>query len=378
MGVFCFLVILSVMNGFVGELKSYLTSMEPQVEISYSSNSIFKDINEIIPSFNKFDENIEYHNSYIQEDVILKYSNENATLIKLRGIDINSKNEISMIKNHILVGDYKNIYEKKSNVPPIFLGKDLILGLNLNIDSIVTIIKAEDAGNIEESVPKQYPFIVKGILSTGTFIFDKKIAITSFDSAKEVFPHPSSQKKSLTLKNPFAVNSVKKSLEAQIAKYGLKTRTWIDVNHSLVTALKLEKIGMTTVNMLILIVGCFSISIALVLGIRRKTYDIAVLKSLGLQNQSIAKMFIFYGLIEWFLGLIIGLSFGFLVLYLLSSYPILSLVGFSKDYLIPIEIHKTDIFLIIITSFFITVFLSIWPSLKASKLNVSEVLSKRL
>ena len=147
-GVFCFLVILSVMNGFVGELKSYLTSMEPHVEISYSSNSIFKDINEIIPSFNKFDENIEYHNSYIQEDVILKYSNENATLIKLRGIDINSKNEISMIKNHILVGDYKNIYEKKSNVPPIFLGKDLILGLNLNIDSIVTIIKAEDAGNI--------------------------------------------------------------------------------------------------------------------------------------------------------------------------------------------------------------------------------------
>ena len=366
------------MNGFVAELKSYLTSMEPHIEISYSSDSIFKDINEIIPSFNKFDENIEYHNSYIQEDVILKYSNENATLIKLRGIDLNSKNEISMIKNHILVGDYKNIYEKSSNVPPIFLGKDLILGLNLNIDSIVTIIKVEDAGSIEESVPKQYPFIVKGILSTGTFIFDKKIAITSYDSAKAVFPHPTSQKKSLTLKNPFAVNSVKKNLESQIAKYGLKTRTWIDVNHSLVTALKLEKIGMTTVNMLILIVGCFSISIALVLGVRRKVYDIALLKALGLQNQEIAKMFISYGLIVWFLGLIIGLFFGFLMLYLLSHYPILSFAGFSKDFLIPIEVQKTDVILIFITSFFITIILSIWPSLKASKLNVSEILSKRL
>ena len=178
------------------------------------------------------------------------------------------------------------------------------------------------------------------------------------------------------LKNPKNIDEQKKIIQ-EIYPNDL-VFTWADMNRSLFSALKVERNVMFIILSLIIIVAAFNIISGLTILVKNKTRDIAILKSIGVLNKSIVKIFFLVGVIigttATFFGIIIGVTFSFYVENLrafLSSAFDLTLFPEEIYFLstMPSEININSIFLISICSIFITIFVSIFPAIKAAKLD---------
>ena len=154
--------------------------------------------------------------------------------------------------------------------------------------------------------------------------------------------------------------------------------SWADMNSSLFSALKVERNVMFIILSLIIIVAAFNIISGLTILVKNKTRDIAILKSIGVMNKSIVKIFFLVGVIIGttatlfgiFLGVIFSLYIENLREFLSNTFNI-SLFPEEIYFLstMPSEINPTSIFIISLCSIFITIIVSIFPAIKASKLD---------
>ena len=154
--------------------------------------------------------------------------------------------------------------------------------------------------------------------------------------------------------------------------------SWADMNSSLFSALKVERNVMFIILSLIIIVAAFNIISGLTILVKNKTRDIAILKSIGVLNKSIVKIFFLVGVIigttATFFGIFLGVLFSLYIENLrefLSSTFNISLFPEEIYFLstMPSEINPTSIFIISLCSIFITIIVSIFPAIKASKLD---------
>ena len=159
--------------------------------------------------------------------------------------------------------------------------------------------------------------------------------------------------------------------------------TWADINKSLLSALKVERIEMCINLSLIIIVAAFNIISGLTILVKNKTRDIGILKSIGVQNFSIKKIFFLVGFIigtsATLFGVIVGTLFSIYIenirefissLFKISLFP--EEIYFLST--MPSEINIQSIILISICSIFITIIVSIYPAAKASKLDTVKTL----
>ncbi|MBL6863141.1 MAG: FtsX-like permease family protein, partial [Candidatus Pelagibacter bacterium] len=154
--------------------------------------------------------------------------------------------------------------------------------------------------------------------------------------------------------------------------------SWADMNSSLFSALKVERNVMFIILSLIIIVAAFNIISGLTILVKNKTRDIAILKSIGVLNKSIVKIFFLVGVIigttATFFGIFLGVLFSLYIENLrefLSSAFNISLFPEEIYFLstMPSEINPTSIFIISLCSISITIIVSIFPAIKASKLD---------
>jgi lipoprotein-releasing system permease protein len=154
--------------------------------------------------------------------------------------------------------------------------------------------------------------------------------------------------------------------------------SWADMNSSLFSALKVERNVMFIILSLIIIVAAFNIISGLTILVKNKTRDIAILKSIGVLNKSIIKVFFLVGVIigttATFFGIFLGVMFSLYIENLrefLSKTFNISLFPEEIYFLstMPSEINPTSIFIISLCSIFITIIVSIFPAIKASKLD---------
>ena len=154
--------------------------------------------------------------------------------------------------------------------------------------------------------------------------------------------------------------------------------SWADMNSSLFSALKVERNVMFIILSLIIIVAAFNIISGLTILVKNKTRDIAILKSIGVLNKSIVKIFFLVGVIigttATFFGIFLGVMFSLYIENLrefLSNTFNISLFPEEIYFLstMPSEINPTSIFIISLCSIFITIIVSIFPAIKASKLD---------
>ena len=159
--------------------------------------------------------------------------------------------------------------------------------------------------------------------------------------------------------------------------------TWSDMNKSLFSALKVERNVMFIILSLIIVVAAFNIISGLTILVKNKTRDIAILKSIGVLNKSIVKIFFLVGVIigtsATIFGIILGVTFSMYVENLrqfLSSVFNISLFPEEIYFLssMPSEINPSSIFIISLCSIFITIVVSIFPAFKAAKLDPIQAL----
>ncbi|MDB4081784.1 ABC transporter permease [Candidatus Pelagibacter sp.] len=370
LGVAVLIIVMSVMNGFRTELINKIVGFNAHVTVKpYESSINLKKLNE---------KNLKI----ISSELILSNSGEAIIVNKnytkglvLRGYTNKDFPKLSIVKTKNFIGE-SNQLTKNS----ISIGKELSFDLNLGIGDKVSIMSPAGIETIIGRMPKQETFIVSSIFDSGLADFDSNIAFINLDTLENFFLlEKKNRKLEIYLNNP---SNIKKS-KAQIQEI-FKDEfiyTWADLNSSLFSALKVERNVMFIILSLIIIVAAFNIISGLTILVKNKTKDIAILKSIGVLNKSIVKIFFLVGVTigtsATIFGIFLGVMFSLYIENLrefLSNTFNINLFPEEIYFLstMPSEINPTSIFIISICSIFITIIVSIFPAIKASKLDPSK------
>ena len=371
LGVAVLIIVMSVMNGFRTELVEKI--------IGFNAHAVVKPYD--LPISKENLKNIELKT--LSNKLLFSNSSEGVLInkdytkgLQLRGYSINGFEELDIVKNQNFYGNRKLISKF------ISIGKELSINFNINIGDKVLIMSPSGVQTIVGNLPKQEAYIVDSIFDSGLADFDLNIAFINIKDLENLFDLDESERfLEIYLKDPKKIDFAKKKLKEIFNQEYIYT--WSDLNKSLFSALKVERNVMFIILSLIIIVAAFNIISGLTILVKNKTKEIAILKSIGVQNKSIVKIFFMVGFligtIATFFGILLGVLFSTYIeniRQLLSNIFNISMFPEEIYFLskMPSEINMYSIFVIAICSIIITSIVSIYPAIKASKLDPVKAL----
>ncbi len=366
LGVAILIIVMSVMNGFRSELIEKITGFNAHAVVKpYQNpidNKIFKNKN-----LKKISSKLIISNS--GEAIIVNKDYTKGIL--LRGYSKTSFSKLDLVKNNSFRGN-KNINSKH-----ISIGTELSFLLNVDIGDKILLMTSTGVKTIVGSLPKQETYIVDSIFDSGIADFDQNIAFININDLESLFDlEKNSRFLEVYLKNPSNINSAKITLEKIFKDEFIYT--WADLNKSLFSALKVERNVMFIILSLIIVVAAFNIISGLTILVKNKTREIAILKSIGVQNHSIRKIFFMVGFSIGSLATIFGIILGILFSVYIENIRIFlskvfNITLFPEEIYflskMPSEINIYSILLIFFCSIVITSIVSIYPAIKASNLD---------
>jgi len=367
LGVAVLIIVMSVMNGFRTELISKIVGFNAHVTVKPYDNSI---------NLEKLNDN---KLKLISKKLIFSNSGEAIVISKdytkglvLKGYKNKDFPKLGVVKKGNLKGNSNNL--SKNNIS---IGKELSFNLNLGIGDKISIMSPSGIETIIGSLPKQETFTISSIFDSGLADFDANIAFINLSTLERFFGLKVKDRYlEIYLNNPSNIENIK--IQIQKIFNNEFVYTWADMNSSLFSALKVERNVMFIILSLIIIVAAFNIISGLTILVKNKTRDIAILKSIGVLNKSITKIFFLVGVIIGFtatlFGIFLGVMFSMYVENLrefLSKTFNINLFPEEIYFLstLPSEINPTSIFIISLCSILITIIVSIFPAIKASKLD---------
>jgi len=367
LGVAVLIIVMSVMNGFRTELVNKIIGFNPHVTVKPYENSInFEKLND--DNLNLISKELIFSNS--GEAIVI--SNNYTKGLVLRGYNSKDFSKLDIVKKGNLIGNSNNL--NKNNIS---IGKELSFTLELSVGDRISIMSPSGIETIIGSLPKQEIFTVSSIFDSGLADFDNNIAFINLDKLESFFGYQKEDRNlEIYLHNPSNIDEIKNKIQKIFVNEFIYT--WSDMNRSLFSALKVERNVMFIILSLIIIVAAFNIISGLTILVKNKTKDIAILKSIGVLNKSITKIFFLIGVIIGttatlfgiFLGVIFSLYIENLREFLSNTFNI-NLFPEEIYFLstMPSEINPKSIFIISLCSIFITIIVSIFPAMKASKLD---------
>ena len=366
LGVAVLIVVMSVMNGFRTELVEKIIGFNPHAVIKPYKSSIDK---EILQNIDLINLSTNFHFTNSGEAVLI---NKNYTKgILLRGYLRNDFEKLEIVKNQNFFGN------KKLNSQHISIGKDLSIHYDINIGDKILIMSPTGIETIVGSLPKQETYIVDSVFDSGISDFDQNIAFININDLENLFNlDENSRSLEIYFNDPKKIELKKKIL--QVIFQEEHVYTWSDLNKSLFSALKVERNVMFIILSLIIIVAAFNIISGLTILVKNKTREIAILKSIGVQNKSIIKIFFMVGFLIGSFATAFGITAGILFSYYIENIrqflsEVFNISLFPEEIYflskMPSEINFESIFLIGLSSIIITSIVSIFPAIKASKMD---------
>ena len=372
LGVAILIIVMSVMNGFKNDLTKKILGLNPHVVIEPNSFIIE---NNFIDQLKKKNTNISISKTYSGEGILI--SEDKAKGLIFKGVDKKEKNFKEFLEKNITSGSLENFKKNQA-----FIGTELAFNLNLKEGDTINLMSSAFVATPLGNLPKQENFKIAGTFNTGFIEFDQNIVFLNLEDALSIFDKNSNDENiEIYLSDPLEANKFKDEIEKFNPNYFVYT--WADLNKSFFSALKVERNVMFIILTLIIIVAAFNIISGLTILIKNKTKEIAILKTLGLNNSSIKKSFFLTGFLIGFFatisGIIVGILFSLNVeklrLFLSST---LKLEIFPSDIYflekLPSEINPTSIFIIFILSLLVSAIASYIPAKNITKMKTFRAL----
>ena len=364
LGVAVLIIVMSVMNGFRTELVNKI--------LGFNSHIIVQSHHTII------DENKRNKLSEISKNYFLSSSGEVVLINKnfTKGLAVRGYKTDEFKFLPIFEKENKD-KDKILKGKTIAIGKELSYDLNLIIGDKILLMSPKGEQTIIGNLPKQEIFTIELIFDSGLADFDRNVIFTNINNLDDLLNiDRTSRNLEIFLKDPLNIEEAK-LLTQKIFPDNL-IYSWADINKPLFSALKVERNVMFIILSLIIIVAAFNIISGLTILVKNKTKEIAILKSIGVLNKSITKIFFlvgFYiGLTATLFGVIVGVLFSVYIenirIFLSKIFDITlfpeEIYFLSK---MPAEIDLFSVGVISISSIVSTIIVSIFPAIKASKLD---------
>ena len=370
LGVAAIIVVMSVMNGFRQELTKRLIGINSHINIYSHNNTIsLEEINIIKDNLSTND--YLYILQLIETNGLI-IKNERSKGVLIRGYDY--KDQDHYLSNAIIKGDFFD--NKKNN---IIVGDALASSLKVKVGDKIKLAIPKSDKTILGNIPRFKTLIIKGIFDFGMYEYDSNLVFISLELSRKLLLIEDNifNRVEFYLYDPLEVNNFKKIIDSKIEKNDLNfySLSWIERNSSLMNALKVEKNVMLLILTLIILVASMNIISGLIIFVKEKNKDIGILKTIGLSNFSIIKIFMSIGLLIGIIGTFFGGLIGIIFSLNISSIQaflekLFDTNLFSKEiyYLssLPARLDKIEVFYVILISLVICLIATIFPAYRSS------------
>jgi lipoprotein-releasing system permease protein len=365
-GVAALTIVLSVMNGYESEVRSRFISMGSHVKVKTFHDRGFSDRTTVEKTLQAMPE-VEAFTPYIEGKGLIKFKSH-TTGIVIQGMETATAGHVVDLSRCIIQG----AYDLKNS--GILMG--VFLAEKLSVQPGDTILVASYMGNTSLwQMPQMMKFHVNGIFKTGLFGLDDNLTYIDLADAQKLFLFSGKiGGLEVRLRDYQQAEAVAEQIRQRLG-YPYQAVTWLDINPNLFAWMKMQKWAAFIVLSLIIIVATFNIVSILIMITMEKKIQIGVLKSLGASSRQIQRIFTLEGLFVGVFGALLGSAIGYGLCGLQQSFKFLSLP--PDVYIIswlPVLMRWSDFFTITLITVALAWLASVYPAMRASRLNPVEAL----
>ena len=383
-GVASLIVALAINNGFRQDLQDRLLSSTSHINLLRVQSDGIREWQPLLQRLEKMPHVVAGAPAIYEQVLISRGARAQGGILK--GIIPQDERKVSSILNTVTQGSAAALdaapaipdgeaEETGSSLPPIVLGKDMADELGASVGTVITVTSPQGELTPFGVVPKYKRFKVAGIFSSGFYDYDSSWAFIRLADAQKLFDL-SDVVSVLEFKvdDIYKAGELGKQLEEAAGK-GFMSTNWMEQNHALFHALRLERLVTFITIGLIVFVAALNILISLIMMVMEKTRDIAVLVSMGAKKKQIRRIFIYQGVLIGVVGTIIGLIAGYAISWAAGTYHLVSLSAevYSIDY-VPFAMRVQDGVLVAIVAIGISFVATLYPSWSAASVLPAEAL----
>ncbi|HUF70024.1 MAG TPA: ABC transporter permease [Longimicrobiales bacterium] len=373
LGVMALLTVIGVMTGLQRDLQAKILGSNPHVYVFEQGQGFrFGDWRRVLARVNE-NRGVVAAQPFIMSNVVIIVDGSYARAGTLYGIDpAISPVPLTEVEAQIRSGELP--FERGiTGFPPILLGAGLAQALTALPGDTIQVASLENIRIDPVSgtpMPSIRWFEVSASFRTGMYDYDNQNMYVPLAAAQDLMGFPSDTVSGIAvnLADAWEANRVADELAVGL---GLPyyPMTWMELNRSLFSALKLEKLAMAIILSLIVLVAAFNIVSTLIMVVADKTREIGILKSMGLTRRAVLRIFMLQGVAIGLIGTVIGALGGLGLVYVLDRYELIELPGdvyFVES--LPVALDPVDFALIVTLSVLVAFVATIYPARQASRL----------
>ncbi len=379
-GVTALIVVLAVMNGMQTELRDKILGSTPHVLVLEHGTALrmgdwrsVKDKVSEVPQ-------VRAAAPFLLTKVAVLRSDEYAQAADLYGVslEMDPDDAVTEMEEEILRGVHE-LGPTESGYPPVVLGSRLADRLGAFTGDTLRVISLE---NIRPSpyghlIPTVRAFEMTGTFTTGMYEYDVGNMYAPMDRVQDLLGVLGADQVSglsVRIDDPWEAADTGRDIQDHLG-FPYWIQTWIDTNQSLFAALQLEKLALGVILFLIVVVAAFNIVSTLVMVVVDRTPEIGILKSMGMTDGQVLRVFILQGMAIGVLGTLLGTGLGLFLSWILHRFQIIQIppdVYFIER--LPVSVVPGDVLLIVGGSLLIALLATIYPALQASRLQPVEAI----
>jgi lipoprotein-releasing system permease protein len=378
-GVAALIVILSVMNGFEGELRDRLLSLSAAIRVTAPAGAPPLHSDELVPRLRALP-GVTAVVAYAEAQVLAVHQPEMLPLV-LRGIDVAAGRESALAGVAHLVSD-GSAEPLRSDPEAVLLGRIVADRLEVRVgDRLTLLVPVLREGGLPDGRLRE--FTVRGIFEAGIQDHDSTLAFVGLPVLQSLGTGASGESGlRLEVADVLAAPLLARQVAA-VAGSGAVVRDWTQDHASYFRAIRIEKTMMAVILLLIVAVAAFNIVAMLVMVVNDKRTDIAILRTLGEGPRGVAAVFLTQGLVIGWLGVFAGVALGVVVTHKLGDIvpwleQLLGIQLMDADVYyvtrIPAELHWFDVSLIGGLALLLTGLATVYPALRAARTPPADAL----
>ncbi len=357
-GVMALIIVISVMNGFGKDLRDKILSFKSHLLIESKEFLPFEVDPKMVTHIQKADPRIQEVTPYILSEMIIRRGST-VTGVLLKGVSASFFKTLPPAR--------------KSTLPSILLGQELAGLLGVLKGDVVEVLSPLETTGPFGVLPKTRKYEVRDLIATGVYEYDTKLAYVLLSEAQDFLDYGNKiDGFELKVSDIYATKSIQKNLKELSMLSSFEVRDWQELNRNLLSALKLEKMAMYVILSFIILVAALNIMTTLARLVLEKKREISILKAMGAQRIHILMIFLFQGLWIGMGGILLGLVGGIGVCLALDRFQLIRLPDIYYNTSVPVDMEGSHLFLIALIAFGISLFSSLYPAWRASKLDPLE------
>ncbi len=375
---------LSVTTGFENDLRDRILGFTPHVIVTSYAGPV-TDVEQVEARIAKVP-GVVAAAPYVYVQAMVSYGGS-VSGVFVRGVDPARANDVVDVKRFLKSGDFslmgkphevvirEQSEDRKVTLNGVVIGVDLAKQLNIAEGSPLTVILPIGTPSAVGMIPRVKRFVVVGLFDSGMAEFDGSLIYMSIADAQSLAGIQNAvtgvEVRTQRIEDAPAIAS---RIAHDAVQFPYEARDWMQMNRNVFIALRLEKLVYFLVLSLMLVVAGFSILATLIMVVMEKRKDIAILKSMGATDGSIARIFVLKGLVIGLFGAILGNVGGLSISWLISKYKLPLPHGVFFVQTVPVVIVPEYFAAVTVAAFVVCFLVTLYPASRASRVAPVDVM----